>query len=163
MSEKFLPIDQTLTMLAAAPPRIAALTSGLPPARMQTRPAPDEWSVNEVLAHLRSCADMWGGCIATMLAEEKPTLKAINPRTWIASTNYPELDFDASFDAFAQQRRELLAVLEPLSPEGWARTATVKGAGKPLERTVHFYAQWLARHERPHLKQIERVVRRLRK
>jgi hypothetical protein len=27
-----------------------------------------------------------------------------------------------------------------------------------LERTVLFYAQWLARHERPHLKQIERIV-----
>ena len=29
--------------------------------------------------------------------------------------------------------------------------------GKPLERTVHTYAQRLARHERTHLKQIERI------
>jgi hypothetical protein len=27
-----------------------------------------------------------------------------------------------------------------------------------LERTVLFYAQWLARHERPHVKQIQRIV-----
>lgn len=159
MPEKLLPIGQTLTMLAAAPPRIAALTAGLPPAHLQTRPGRDEWSVNEVLAHLRACADMWGGCIATMLAEDGPTLRGVNPRTWIEFTDYPQLDFHTSFDAFARQRRDLLADLEPLSPEGWARLATVKGAGKPLERTVHFYAQWLARHERPHLKQIERVLR----
>jgi hypothetical protein len=38
----------------------------------------------------------------------------------------------------------------------------VTGAGKPLERTVLFYAQWLARHERPHVKQIERIVNPLR-
>jgi len=27
-----------------------------------------------------------------------------------------------------------------------------------LVRSVHFYAQWLARHERTHVKQIERIV-----
>jgi hypothetical protein len=36
--------------------------------------------------------------------------------------------------------------------------ATVTGAGRTLERTVLFYAQWLASHERPHVKQIERAV-----
>jgi len=45
-----------------------------------------------------------------------------------------------------------------LPPEGWSRAATVTGAGKVLERTVLFYAQWLARHERQHVKQVERIV-----
>ena|GEM_PF-7001279 len=27
-----------------------------------------------------------------------------------------------------------------------------------IERTVLFYAQWLASHEQPHVKQIERIV-----
>jgi hypothetical protein len=35
-------------------------------------------------------------------------------------------------------------------------------AGKPRERTVRFYAEWLAIHERPHVKQIERMVRTMR-
>ena len=60
--------------------------------------------------------------------------------------------------AFATQRTNLLAILEPLAPEDWSRVATVTGAGKVLERTVLFYAQWLAVHERPHVKQIERIV-----
>jgi len=60
--------------------------------------------------------------------------------------------------AFATQRTDLLAVLEPLVHEDWSRTATVTGAGKPLVRTVHTYAQRLARHERTHVKQIERIV-----
>jgi hypothetical protein len=37
----------------------------------------------------------------------------------------------------------------------------VTGAGKPLERTVLFYANWLARHERRHVDQIEQIVRTL--
>ena len=147
-----------MTLLAATPARLAALTAGLEPAQLQTPPHPEEWSANAVLAHLRACADMWGGAIVAMLAQDRPTLRAVNPRTWIKQTDYLELEFQPSLRAFATQRAELLVVLEPLAPAGWARAATVTGAGKVLERTVLFYARWLAGHERPHIKQIERIV-----
>jgi hypothetical protein len=111
-----------------------------------------------VLAHLRACADVWGNCIVAMIAEDTPTLRAVNPRTWIKKTDYLELEFRPSLRSFATQRADLLAVLEPLPPEGWSRAARVSGAGKVLERTVLFYAQWLARHERQHVKQVERIV-----
>ena len=158
MPGRSLTIEQVLTALAATPPRIAALTAGLAPAQLHTRPTPDEWSANEVLAHLRACADIWGDCIVAMLAQDAPTLRAVNPKTWIRKTDYLEQDFLPSFHAFATQRSELLAVLEPLTREGWSRGATVTGAGKVLERTVQSYAQRLAVHERPHLKQVERIV-----
>jgi hypothetical protein len=158
VSRSSLTPEQVLTLLAATPPRLAALTAGLSPAQLRTPPTPDEWSANEVLAHLRACADVWGGAIMAMLAEDRPTLRAINPRTWIKKTNYLDLEFEPSLRAFATQRAELLAALEPLLPAGWARAATVTGAGAILERTVPVYAQWLARHERPHVKQIERIV-----
>src|SRR3954452_7094688 len=140
-------------MLAQTPPRIAALTDGVDAAQLRSPAGQGEWSANDVLAHLRSCADMWGNCIATILAEDRPTIRAVNPTTWIKQTDYPELDFLPSLPAFARQRAGLLAVLSPLPPEGWARAATVTGAGRVLERTVQFYAQWLARHEQAHIKQ----------
>lgn len=155
---KSLTTEQILTLLAAAPPRIAALTAGLAPVYQHSAPGPDEWSANDVLAHLRACADMWGNCIMAILAQDRPTLRAVNPRAWIKQTDYPDLEFQPSLQAFAAQRAELLAVLEPLPKEDWARSATITGAGKPLQRTVRYYAGWLARHERPHLKQIERIV-----
>jgi hypothetical protein len=145
-------------MLAAPPPRIAALTAGLAPAQLHAVPAPNEWSANAVLAHLRACADMWGTCIVEMIAHDRPILRAVNPTTWINKTDYREQAFQPSLHAFTAQRTNLLAVLTPLAPDGWERSATVTGAGKVLERTVLFYAQWLARHEQPHLKQIERIV-----
>ena len=75
------------------------------------------------------------------------------------STDYPELAFRPSLRAFTEQREALVALLEALSAKSWERGATVTGAGKPLERTVHFYAQWLAKHERTHIKQIGRLAR----
>lgn len=163
MPDQSLTIEQLLAMLAAAPPGIAALTAGLSPAQLQSAPAADQWSAAEVLAHLRACADMWGDCIAAMLAQDHPTLRAVNPRTWIDKTDYREQAFQPALQAFTAQRGALLGLLEPLAPEGWNRAATVTGAGRPLERTVRFYAQWLARHERPHIKQVERIVKMIRK
>jgi hypothetical protein len=153
--------EQILTMLAATPTRLADLTAGLPPAQLLAPPAPGEWSARDVLAHLRACSDMWGKYIVTILSEDRPTIKAVNPTTWIKQTDYCEQPFQPSLQAFAAQRAELLAVLQPLAPDAWARMATVTGAGKPRERTVYTYAEWLANHERPHLKQIERIVNTL--
>ena len=153
-----LTIEQALTLLEATPPRLAALTDGHAPAQLRAAPTPDEWSANDVLAHMRACADMWGGYIMAILAEDTPTLRAVNPRTWIEQTNYRELDFRPSLQAFTTQRADLLAMLKPLPAAGWSRSATITGAGKPLTLTVLSYVQRLARHERPHVKQIERII-----
>ena len=158
VSGRTLTIEQALTLLAETPARIAALASGLSPAQLRRRPGPDEWSANDVLAHLRACADVRGGYILRMLVEDGLTLRAMNPRSWMQKTDYPDLEFGASFVAFAVQRADLLAVLEPLPRGGWSRSATVIGAGKPLEKDVLFYADWLVVHERPHIKQIASIL-----
>jgi hypothetical protein len=156
--DKLLTSDRVLAALEEQPKEIATLTAGLPRARLHRGPSRGEWSVNDVLAHLRSCGDMWGKCMATILGEQRPTIRAMNPRTWIKSTNYPELEFAPSFRAYAKQRAELLALLRPLPKAGWSRGATVTGAGRPRERTVLEYAQRLANHERTHVTQIARIV-----
>jgi hypothetical protein len=155
-------IEQILSMLASAPRRLADLSDGLLPAQLLAPPEPGEWSAREVLAHLRACADMWGMYMAMILSEDKPTIRAVNPTTWIKKTDYREQEFQPSLQAFTAQRVGLLAMLKPLAPEAWCRTATVTGAGKPRERSVYTYALWLANHERSHFRQIERIAKVLR-
>jgi hypothetical protein len=112
MANKLLPIEKILTLLKKNPLTIAELSAELTPKQLRGVPTEGGWSAVEVLAHLRSCADVWGDCIATILAEDRPTIRAINPRTWVRSTNYPDLEFHPSFQAFTTQRAELLALLE---------------------------------------------------
>lgn len=162
MPQKSLTSVQVLTMLAQTPPRIAALTAGLLPTQLHTAPNPDAWSANDLLAHLRACADVWGNCIEVIVAQDMPAIRAVNPTTWINTTDYLEQDFHRSLHAFTMQRSDLLAALESLAVEDWSRAATVRGAGKVLERTVLFYAQWLASHERTHFKQLERIANTMR-
>lgn len=158
MARTALSIEEVLTLLEAAPQRLAAASGGAATGLLQKAPTRDAWSANDVLAHIRSCADVWGGCIATILAEDRPTIRAVDPRSRPGHTSYRELDFLRSLRAYAEQRAELVAVLRSLRRASWSRRATVTGAGAVLERTVLFYAQWLARHERTHLKQIERAI-----
>lgn len=155
-------IERIVTVLSETPKRLAALTTSLTPGQLRTTPGRDEWSANDVLAHLRACADVWGGCILRIIAEDRPTLRAVNPRAWIDSTDYPTLGFRPSLCAFIKQRDELLVVLDRLPDKSWSRSATVTGAGAPLERSVLDYAERLARHERPHVRQIERIIQTVR-
>ena len=158
MSQRQVPAAEVVALLATNAERIAELARAASTTELNTAPEPGEWSATDVLAHLRSCADMWGRAIEQILAADHPTIRATNPRTWIHETDYLELEFAKSFGAFVKQRKELIASLEALSPEDWNRAATVTGAGRPLERTVHFYAQWLAKHEGPHVKQIAKAI-----
>jgi DinB superfamily len=160
--EKKLTVEQVLVLLEEVPRRITALTAGVAHARLHAEPNEGEWSANDVLAHLRACADVWGSSIVKMVSGNHPTLRAISPRTWIHKTDYPDCAFGPSFEAYRRQRAELLALLQPLSPEEWERGGTFTGAGRLLERTVLSEASAIALHERPHVKQIERVVETVR-
>ena len=155
-------VHEVLSLLAATPERIRESAADLSPAELRERLEASEWSIVEVLAHLRACADVRGGAALAILASNHPTIRANDPRTYVDGTDYPTLDFATSFAAFVRQRTELLHALSALSADGWHRSATVTGAGKPLERDVLFYAQWVGEHERPHIRQIQRTARAIR-
>src|SRR5574341_1459385 len=97
-------IEQVVTLLREAPSRISAMTSSLTPDQLRTSPGPGEWSANEVLAHIRACADVRGGAIHTILDEDTPTIRAMDPRRWMRETDYLDQDFRTSLEAFTAQR-----------------------------------------------------------
>jgi DinB superfamily len=156
-----LTLEQILIQLPETPRRIAALTAGVAPAKLRKSSVRGEWSANEVLAHLRACADVWGNHIVTIIRDEMPSWQAVSPRTWIEQTDYVELQFAPSLRAFTTQRADLMAALEPLPRTEWSRGAMVSGGGPTYKRTVLYYAERLARHERAHVKQVGRIVQAL--
>lgn len=153
-----LGVDEVLGMLEDAPKRLAALTKDLPASRLNATPILGVWSVNDVLAHLRSVSDARGEFIRAMLDTPRPTLRAINPRALQRRGDY-EVAFAPSFRAFRKQRASLLRYLKALPRRSWLRTAIITGGGPPRERTVLFYAQWVAGHERAHVRQLTRALR----
>jgi hypothetical protein len=148
-----------LEALAAAPERIASLSAGFDDAHLRCAPDADTWSANDMLAHLRACSDMWGKGIVAMLTQDRPTLRYVSPRTWIRKTDYLEQGFHHSLRAFAAQRTQLLALLQPLAPEAWSRGAVFTGTVRGREQTVFSYARRIVDHEAQHLEQLEELMR----
>ena len=158
-----LTIDQIMTILPQTVPSLAALTNDVSPAALHAPPKPGEWSVNDVLAHLRACSDVLGGNIVRIMTEDTPAVKALSPRTHMRRTDYPAWQFEPAFEAFNRQRSELLAVVQPLPTTAWERTAMVSGlVGGPAPRSAHYYGDWMAGHERAHVKHIARIVAHVR-
>jgi len=147
-------IEDVFESLAATPPRIAAVTEGLADARLHTKPDEKSWSANDILAHLRACADVWGESIEKMLAQDHPTLKHVSPRTYMRKTDYSQRTFHESFRAFADQRAGLLHQLKQLGVEEWSRGAVIKDR----EHTIFSQSRRIAQHEGVHCDQIEAVL-----
>jgi len=147
-------IEKYLNLLAETSRRLSKATNGLDDARLKTRTKERPWSVNDILAHLRSCADVWGGSIDAMLAEQKPTIPYRHPRQWIKKTSYPELPFPESFKTFVAQRKKLLETLTGLPFEDWSRAGIIKGR----EHTVFTQVRRMALHEQVHCEQIENLL-----
>jgi hypothetical protein len=147
-------IERYLSLLSDTTRRLMKATQGFDDVRLQYKIDKKAWSVNDILAHLRSCADVWGGSIEAMLAEDTPTLPYCHPRQWIKKTNYPDLLFHESFQAFRIQRKNLLNVLNNLSFEDWSRAAIIKHR----EHTVFSQTRRMALHEDVHCQQIEELL-----
>jgi hypothetical protein len=152
-------IETFLEILTATPRRIASASTGLENARLHFKPDKKAWSANDILAHLRACADVWGKSMAAMLAQDHPTLRYISPRTWIRKTDYPKLEFRVSLLAFTKQRDDLLKSLQTLAFEDWSRGASFTASTPDRQDTVFSYARRMALHESGHCEQIEALLK----
>lgn len=151
--------NNVLELLATTPPRIALLSQNAASSNLYFRPNPNTWSGNDVLAHLRACADVWGKSISEMIIKDVPQLRYISPRSWIRKTDYLKQNFQESLRAFTSQRSELLLILKDLEIKDWSRSATFTGTTKGREQTVFSYSCRMAEHEDKHCVQIEKVLK----
>jgi hypothetical protein len=152
-------VEKYLEILSGTPGRIGLLVKGLDEDRLRYSADAKSWSANDILAHLRSCADLWTYSIYAMLTEKEPSFSDINERKWAKVTRYAELPFHQSFQAYSLQRESLVMVLKDLPFDSWERSAKI------LERrhTVFTQTRRLAKHEIVHLEQMQGLLRENRK
>ncbi len=152
-------VQRYLTILSETPERIALLVKDFDEDHLQLRADAKSWSANDILAHLRSCADLWTHSVYAMLAEQEPVFSDINERKWAKVTRYSEQPFNRSLQAFSLQRENLVSVLEALPFEAWGRSAII------VERrhTVFTQTRRMAKHETEHLEQLKVIVEENRK
>ena len=144
--------------LAAVPKQIAGIVADHDEKRLTWRPDAKTWSVSDVLAHLRSCAEMQGKWIAAMLERDNPTMRAVSPRSKFRK--YVDRDVSVSLKEFTKERAALVKQLRGLDDAGWKRTLTFTGASpRSTVATVTGCAWGLVQHELDHLDQFRDLLR----
>src|SRR5262245_52192646 len=103
-----------LTALSATPKQIARITRGCSDRQLHRKPEATTWSAQEIVAHLRACAEVWGRSIERMLEEDHPTIRYVSPRGWIKRTDYLQQGFHDCLGAFRQRRVALVKTLSVL-------------------------------------------------
>lgn len=152
-----LTVDEVMEIIRTTVPRLEELTRGASEKALATV-TDYGWSVSDQLAHLRSCQEVLGGNMLRIVREDRPAWKGTAPT--VRQKEYFGAKFGPALAAFRSLRAEILEVLEPLPAAAWERTATVSAPpGKVYENSVLYYGDWMARHERGHIRHIARVLR----
>jgi hypothetical protein len=147
-------INLHVAQLADTPTTIRKIIASLSADDLKWSPSPKDWSVVEVLAHLRACADAWSYSIYAMLTENQPVVPLIDERRWAKTLGYATLSFEESMNVFTIQREDLLRVLRSLDTEQWERTCQIVGRN----HSVFSQTRRMALHEVEHYQQFQALV-----
>ncbi len=154
-----LEVPEIMEILQTSVPRLRKLSNIAPSAALLPAAYEGEWTLAAVLAHLRACNDVLGGNMVRIAEEDNPAWRGMSPRTWQRRSGYHDWEFEPAVREFDRGRAELLAVLDPLPPAAWKRTATVTVPPKKVfEYSIRYYGDWLAAHERAHLRHQARTI-----
>jgi len=145
-----------LKLQAAAPKRLEKLIKGQPASKLRKRPAPDKWSVQEILAHLADTEIVGGWRIRLILGAPGTPVVAFDQDSWVTAGHYDKRDPRKSVEQFRVLREANLALLKSLTPEQWKHTGMHSERGP---ETVEHVVRMFAGHDLNHIAQVERILK----
>ncbi len=145
-------IARAVLDLEVAPTAVPALVAGLDPADLRARPAPEAWSMLEIVHHLadEEREDFPRRLRLTLEDPEQPW-PPIDPPGWVEARGYNRQDPDAVLKIFLVARRANLDWLRRLEDPAWDRTHHHPRLG-PMTAAGLLHA-WCA-HDLLHLRQL---------
>ena len=144
--------EKPMEILAATGREIARLIDGVSKKKLSQRPAPDKWSVTEILAHLADSELVYGFRIRLILEASGSPIQGINQDVWAKFSDYRKQDIKLSLEAFRTARKRLLGLLKSLPRESWDSYGIHSERGR---ETVTRVVEMLAGHDVNHMKQIK--------
>jgi uncharacterized damage-inducible protein DinB len=102
-------------VMAATPTALQALLHGLTEPQIETPPAPGEWSIREILAHLADCELVWAWRIRHALEKPGATVAPFDQDVW--AQRYAAYTADAALSTFLALRQWNLAVLTTVTKD----------------------------------------------
>ncbi len=144
-SQEMLERVQTVSRELKA--EIADLDEGL----ADFSPAKGEWSIKEIICHLRDVEQIFQQRMVLMLEEEEPFLRGYNPQEMAIERDYPSEKWAMVLPAFLEIHKLNLDLLSRLEPFEWFRGAIHQERG---HITIYDIAETLVDHFQLHIGQI---------
>jgi len=150
-------LKDVLEILASTPEKLRREIGAMSPKEMKTRPAPDKWSVQEILAHLDDVEEHgMRARVEAMIEQDEPILLPFDQEKRAVELRYHRKDPRRTLTRFARQRQANLKWLRALKPAQLTRKGMHKTVGEiTAGEMIH---EW-AFHDLGHLKQILEVKR----
>ena len=144
-----------LELLEATPAILRGLISGISEEDARWKPAPDRFSIAEVLSHLsHSEGHCYRARVDRFLAEEMPEFEPDDAQMHLDV--YKNADPEEAFGQFEDQRETNIELLRSLPAEAGNRKALHREAGEiTLAQMLH---EW-ALHDIGHIRQVAELVR----
>ena len=140
-----------LAVLRATPAAMGGMLAGIKASSLVQRPFPDEWSLTEIVCHLRDTEmEVNLPRIRRILEQEDPFLPAVDNDAWATERKYNQQDVVEALAGFISARLESLVLLEALTNEQWLRKARHAIFGPS---TLYDIVQFIVQHDILHARQ----------
>jgi hypothetical protein len=146
-----------LKVQAATAKKIERLIKGLTASKLRKRPAPEKWSITEIVTHLADTEIAGGYRMRMILATPGTPVPAFNQDVWVTAGHYDKRDARKSLEQFRGIREANLALLKTLTPEQWKHHGIHAERG---EESIAHIVRMFAGHDINHMKQIGQIVAR---
>jgi hypothetical protein len=146
-------IQPAVALLEKTPLLFETLLRDLPAALLQWKPAPDRWSISEVLSHLADIEQTYADRVRRMVAENSPALERYDQAR---AENYSQGTAVEHLARFGAIRRRIVLFLKSVPSSAGTRTGVHSELGTiTLAQLLH---EW-AGHDLGHLRQIAEIYR----
>jgi hypothetical protein len=140
---------------ASTAKRLERLVKGVPASKLRKRPAPDKWSVAEILAHLADTEIVGSWRIRAILGAPGALIQAFDQDVWVVAGHYAKRDPRKCIEQFRVLREANLALFKSLTPEQWQHYGMHAERGP---ETVEHVVRMFAGHDLNHLQQVGRIL-----
>ena len=149
--------NDPVAMQSSALKIVEELIAGVPEQVLRQRPAPDKWSIVEILAHLADdeLATSWR--YRQMIEGSGCALAAFDQVEWARIGDYRTWDASDALHLFRLLREANLRMLKRLTGEEWERFGVHAERGKISVRDL---VRHMAGHDVNHLDQIRAILRK---
>ena len=152
----YLGDEDPIGVQQATPSQLDRRLRDVVPEELIRRPAPEKWSIAEIVAHLADAELAMGWRLRNMLANPGVALTWWDQAVWAERLGYAKQDASLSAGVFRALRESNLRLLESVPRARWVECYGVHEVRG--RQTVEEFVRLEAAHDLNHLRQIDRIL-----